>query len=250
MRPRRSVHVLAQLEQRRFDELALSFYAPVQRGAGQAYFSAQLKDLVRAGEHKLDQREVAGIRRELPRVVAALSKQRFESASIAVFSGEGLLSIWRLPDPERARIAVAPGLDLAPIRRQLHGHPPALAVVLDKQVARFYGVVLAEIEELERREGIAISRHHQGGWSATGLQRREDEHMRLNEAAVAETIDRLVARDGYERLVLAGPPEALSELRRHLGESARVLLTGAGALPAYADGNELRRGVFDLLKAS
>jgi hypothetical protein len=174
-------------------------------------------------------------------VLSTLEKHRFDCPAVAVFScwPRGLARIWRMVDPVPGRIAVADALDLAPIRLQLFQHPPALAAVTDRHRARLYGLVLGEIAEVGQMEGKPIRRHKQGGWSATALQRREDEHARWHMADVAGVVADLLYGGGYRRLILGGPKDARAELKGRLGTPTLKLLAAEGAVPLYASGNEL-----------
>jgi hypothetical protein len=232
---------LAELAALRFPELALSAYLPTDPGAGRGYYRTLLDDLARADLHKLSGRERSALEREARAVVEALEKHRFDCPAVAVFSSRPhrLLRIWRLVEPLPGRLAVADVLDLAPIRLQLFEHQPALAVIVDKFHARLYALVLDELVEVGQVEGIPIRRHRQGGWSATGLQRRQDEHARGNLNEVAAAVAGLLKRDGYRRLILAGPPEARSALKGLLPAGALTLLAAEGSIPMYASGNEL-----------
>lgn len=231
------------LDELRFPELALSAYLPTDPGAGRNYYRALLEGLARAEFHKLSEAERAAVDRELPRLLVALEKRRFDCPAVALFSCQprGFLRIWRLAEPVPGRLGVAENLTLAPIRLQLYERPPALAALVDKHEARLYGLVLDELTELRHLEGTPIRRHKQGGWSATGLQRRQDEHARANLDEVAGVVARLLERDGYRRLILAGPPEARAELRSRLPARALKLVAAEGSVPMYATGNELVR---------
>jgi Bacterial archaeo-eukaryotic release factor family 10 len=238
-------HALTALAELRFRELALSAYLPTDRGAGHGYYRALLDDLVRPDLHELSGVERAALERELPIVLAALDKRRFACPAVAVFScsPHGFLRFVRMGEPLPGRIAVAEELDLAPIRRQLFEHPPALVAVADKRHARLYALVLGELDEVASVEGLPIRRHRQrggpGGRSAASLQRREDEHTRWNLAEVATAVTGLLEGDDYGRLVLAGPREARAQLRRLLAAPALSMLTNEGSVPMYASGNEL-----------
>ena len=232
---------LAQLAGMRFPELALSIYLPTDQGAGRNYYRALLDDLARSDLHKLMEKERTALRRELPVVLAALEKRRFGCPALAVFScrPRQFIRTWRMAEPVSGRLAVADQLDLAPIRLQLFEHPPALAAIIDKRRARLYSLVLDELTEVDHLEGIPIHRHKQGGWSATALQRREDEHTRWNLREVAAAIAGQLEPGGYGRLILAGPQEARTELKELLPERALQLLTTEGTIPLYSTGNEL-----------
>jgi hypothetical protein len=236
-----SLQALRSLADMRFPELALSAYLPTDARAGHQYYSSLLEDLVRAILPRLTETEWTALERELPDVRAVLAKRRFDCPAVAVFScrPHGLLRIWRLVEPAPARIAVADRLELAPIRRQLLEHPPALAAVVDKRQARLYAMVLDELTEVAHLEGMPIRRHKQGGRSAAALQRRQDEHARWNLGEVAGTVASLLGHDGYGRLILAGPREARAALKASLPAFAMRLLAADGPVPLYAHGNEL-----------
>ncbi len=248
--PARSLGGLNTLEGRRFPELALSAYLPTDGPPGSRRYWALLQDLARAEAHKLDGRERNALERELPVLASALDKHRFACPAVAVFSCApgGLLRMWRLSDAVPGRIAVADWLDLAPIRQQLFERPPALAVVVDKRDAKLFGLVLGELIELAVVQGVPISRHHQGGWSATAYQRREDEHARQNLGHVAETVAGLLEHDGYRSLVLGGPTEARAELKALLPPAARRLVAGEGAVPMRVSHNELAQRLAGLYR--
>lgn len=239
-----TVDRLAELERMRFPDLALSAYLSTDAGAGHAHYRVRLQDLSRALEHKLDRRERAALRRELPLAVAALEKQRFDSPTVGVFvHAPDMAELWRLPLEVPDRLLVAPYLDLAPIRAQLFARPPAIAAVIDKNQARLYSVVLGEISEVATLEGVHINHHRQAGTSSPTLQRREDEHATWNLARVARVLAGLVASGPYRRLILAGPPEARARLKQHLPSRTLRLVAVEAAIPVHARGSEVVRRV-------
>lgn len=236
-----SRRVLEGLEKQRFPQLALSAYLPTASGGGHSYYRALLEDLARPMLPGLEPEAGKALERELALVQAALEKHRFDSPALAVFScgPSHFLRLWRLSDPLRGRLTLAEGLDLAPVRRQLLERPPALAAVVDKQEGRLFTLILHELREVVQLEGWHINHHKQGGWSAASWQRREDEHARSNLGQVAEALVGLVRRDGYRRLILAGPPEARAQLAAQLPPYARRLLVAQGTVPVRAAWNDL-----------
>jgi hypothetical protein len=236
-----SLRALEALEHRRFPQLALSAYLPTGTGGGHFYYRALLEDLARPALPGLSPREATALARERARVEAALEKHRFYSPAVAVFSSapSRFLRLWHLSGSTPGRLTLAERLDLAPLRHQLVERPPSLAAVVDKHEARLFAVTLDELRELGQLEGLPINHHKQGGWSAASFQRREHEHARWNLGQVARALVGLQRRDGYRRLILAGPPEARAQLRALLPASARRFLVAEGTAPLHAAWNDL-----------
>jgi Bacterial archaeo-eukaryotic release factor family 10 len=238
-----SLRALEALEHRRFPQLAISAYLPTDAGGGHFYYRALLEDLARPLLPGLSPGEARAMARERARVETALEKHRFGSPAVAVFSSapSRFLRLWRLSESTAGRLTLAERLDLAPLRRQLLERPPSLAAVVDKREVRLFAVALDELRELGQLEGLPINHHRQGGWSAASYQRREDEHARWNLGQVARSLERLLLRGGYRRLILAGPPEARAQLRALLSAPARRLLVAEGTAPVHAGWNDLAR---------
>ncbi|HZU17381.1 MAG TPA: Vms1/Ankzf1 family peptidyl-tRNA hydrolase [Candidatus Dormibacteraeota bacterium] len=186
---------------------------------------------------------------ELEGVIAELEQRHFECPGLAVFSCRslGIFQLWRLPEPVPPRLAWAGWFDLEPIRAQLERRPPTLIVVVDKEGARVFSAVLDQTEELLNLEGIEVSRHRQGGWSAADFQRHEDEQARANLASAARAVERLLDRGFHRRLVLAGPPEARAELERLLSPRARAAVALRGRAERRIEGVDLHRSLRRLL---
>ncbi len=237
------VDPFAELETAVFKRPVLSLYLPLPRGRPNW---RALVDHVLEAEFENPPQELV---EELQEVVAELGRRHFECPALAVFSSRllGIFRLWRLPDPVLPRLAWAGWFDLEPIRAQLERRPPALVVVADKEGARVFSAVLDQIEELLDLEGVEVSRHRQGGWSAADFQRHEDEQARANLKNTARAVGRFLERGFYRRLILVGPPEAQAELERLLSPRARAMVTLRGRLGRRAEGVDLHRSLRQLL---
>lgn len=123
----------------------------------------------------------------------------------------GFFHLGRLPPEIDSELRNGPRLHLAPIRRILELHPPALVVVADKERLRLFISVLTEIHQVAEDEGAPVDRHRQGGWSAIARQRREDVRVHSNLAMTGELLSH-VDQEFFRRIYLAGPPQARGEL--------------------------------------
>lgn len=226
------------LEKGIYPQLALSLYLPAPPDLGYSPTNpgrvfAQLARDLRAGAS--DPEVSRALRRERPRVEGYLrSRQAAPGLALAVFAYQPyeLLAGWALPRDEPPLLRLDTALHLEPIRRQLAQQPPALVVAADKEQARIFRVLLGEVDELVSLSGRPVKHHHQGGWSALGHQRREEQHARVNLAAAARW---LAAQDYafYRRVHLAGPEEARTQLRALLPRPVRERLAPELSLSLY-----------------
>jgi hypothetical protein len=241
----------ADLQAMSFPALALSAYLAAGAGAAfdPGYHHAALKELARQTEAVLGEAELAALRRELPEALAYLDLLHPPPGlALGLFccSPAGLLRLWRLPPEIETELRIGSRLHLAPVRRLLQLHPPALVVVADKERVRIFTSVLTEVEELAEEVGEPVDRHRQGGWSATSYQRREDLHARSNLKVAGELLSR-ADRNFFQRIYLAGPPEARAELRRLLPRDAARRVAGELHLPTYLATAELAHRLRELL---
>jgi len=233
----------AGLEAAVFERPVLSLCLPLPRG--RPNWRALVDQVVEA-EFENPPGELA---EELEGVIADLEQRHFECSGLAIFSSRplGIFQLWRLPEPVPPRLAWMNWFDLEPIRAQLERRPPTLIALVDKEGARLFSAVLDQTEELLAVEGVEVSRHRQGGWSAADFQRHEDEQARANLASAARAVERLLSRGFHRRLVLAGPPEARAELERLLSPRARATVTLRGHAERRIEGADLRRSLRRLL---
>jgi len=176
------------------------------------------EDLVkeaRAGEEASARRE---LEREVARVQAWIESHEPTGKGLAVFSCEprGLWQAYslavRIPD----HLAFDDKPDVAPLLELLDEHERYAVALVDKEKARLFSVFLGGIEESESWKDFVPGKHDQGGVSQAHYQGHHEVHVHWHLKRVAQHLAELLRRRQFDRLILAGPEEATSELRRLL----------------------------------
>src|SRR5205823_11080890 len=109
-----------------------------------SYYSALLKDVERSLLEGRNETTESRIRSELARVRNFIDEVRPPGLGLAVFSclPDALFEAVRLPDDVATRGHFGPRFDLTPLERQLADHPPGVVVLVEKDQARLFAVVL------------------------------------------------------------------------------------------------------------
>ncbi len=207
----------------------LSVYFPIRPQTYDGrFYDTEFKRIVDKHWHKLSDEDRKVVDRELPRIKAQLSVVRpVECPFMAAFADEpkGLLRLIRLPEETEERFEVDPPL-LAPLELMLRKHPPSLIVVVHKEQAQTFASILDEVIPQHHIEGVNVKHIKSGGNKNPQLQRREENRVKANLAAVVRLIDREVSAVSYKRLYLAGPDEAVAELEKLLPPSLKKIISG------------------------
>jgi peptide subunit release factor 1 (eRF1) len=166
-------------------------------------------------------------------VQAWLDSQTPRGKGLAVFSC-GPRGLWRV---EFFAVRVMDHLafedkpDVAPLLRLLDEYERYAVALVDRERARLFVVFAGEIEAAQdfRDHGLAAV-------SARRDERHHEAHVYEHLKRVAQRLVELYRRRRFDRLILAGPEEATSELRRVLPRALahRVVAT----IPAEIDAGE------------
>jgi release factor family 10 len=227
----------------------LSVYFPIRPGTYDGkFYDMELKRIVEKHKHKLSDEDREVVDREIPRIKAQLSVVRpVECPFMAAFADEpkGVLRLIRLPEEGEERLEVDPPL-LAPLELLLRKHPPSLIVIVDKERAQTFASILDEVIPQHHFEGAPVKHIRSGGNKNASLQRKEENRVKSNMAAVVRIIDREVSAVSYKRLYLAGTAEAVAELEELLPPSLKKIV--AGKLSASLVGRTVGELEVDLRK--
>jgi hypothetical protein len=199
------------------------------------FYDMELKRIVERHARKLSDEDRKVVDREIPRIKAQLAVVRpVACPSMAAFADEpkGLLRLIRLPEETEDRLEVDPPL-LAPLELMLRKYPPSLIVVVHKEQAQTFASILDEMIPQHHIDGATVKHIRSGGNKNPSLQRREENRVKSNMAAVVRLIDREVSAVSYKRLYVAGPDEAVAELEKLLPPSLKKII--AGRLSASLD---------------
>jgi peptide chain release factor subunit 1 len=160
---------------------------------------------------------------------------------LALFScsAAGLWEAVPVPQGVRDRIVAAPRPDVLPLEAIVEMAETFCTVIVDREKARILVSSLGEIEEVSKILDEVPGRHDQGGWAQRRLQRHIEDHVQRHMKHVADALLRLHQRRGFDRLVLAGPEEAVAELERELHDYVRRTIAEQATLSMAASTDEV-----------
>lgn len=223
-------------------DLVLSAYLNLtpDRQIGRTYEVA-FNDLVKELREQLDETARAALDREAERVRGYLEAERPRGMGLALFSctPRGLWEVIFLPVVVAESVHLGQRPYIGPLLDVLDEFERYAVALVDKERARLFTVYLGEIEEHEQVFDLVPGKHDQGGWSQANYQRHHEAHVYWHLKRVAAELSLLLRRRPFDRLVLAGPEEATSELRRILPRALQTRLVGTFPAELFASEREI-----------
>jgi peptide chain release factor subunit 1 len=218
-----------------------------ERRAGRTW-AIVLKDLARAAREGLDKGERSLLDAEVERVRSWLDDVAPGGRSVVVFScsSRGLWETYRLPAVERDELTFQSTPHLAPLIDIVEEHERYAVAVVDKERARLFTVFMAQIEQTEAFEDDVPGKHEQGGFSQLKYQRDHEKHVLWHLKRVVEELTRLHERKSFDRLIVAGPPEATSELRKLLPYDLSTRLVDVVPIEAAASNSQILEATLEI----
>ena len=166
---------------------------------------------------------------------------------LALFaSGPDYLSAIPLPYPPTEHVAWGARAEIGPLVAALDEYERIGVALFDKERARLFTVFLGEIEEQQTIEDEVPGKQATGGWFAlaqTRYARHHEEHVRRHVDRTIGALMSLQRAHPFDRLLLAGPDEALATLRHHLPRPLRARLGGTLTLELFASDADVVRAV-------
>ncbi len=202
------------------------------------------EDLYRAKRPHIPEEERARFDKAAARATEILQGEEPGRFGVAVYTSA---------DPDWAFVVALP---VRPIERLVWNAKPEIDPLLeavdegertavlffDKERARLFVIALGEIEE---RQGVfdeVPGKQKTGDWFALSQKRYERHHedhvLRHLHRSLAVLMDELNRRP-FDRLFVAGPPEALSMLMHHLPRPLRLRYSGTLELEWFAPDSEI-----------
>lgn len=126
--------------------------------------------------------------------------------------------------PERVVVGERPYL--VPLEALVEGFETMCVALVDRERARVFISAVDRIEEVSDMLDEVPGWHDQGGWAQARFQRHIRDHIQRHLKHAAEVLLRLMQRGRYDRLVLAGPDEAVADLERELHDYVRRTIVG------------------------
>ncbi len=209
-------------------------------------FEVSLKDMLRSIETRLNQQELRSFSADAARVRRFVSGLELEGKGLILFCDDSENFFWsreiRAPVRNNARWSETPYI--VPLLEILDEYERYGVILVDKAHARLFTVFIGEIEE--HQEVLApdfVSRIKTSGTdhllSETRFQHQADTHVHRYLKDVAERLEKLVDQYGFDRLLLAGPVEATSELHHLLSKRLRNRIVERFSLPTKASARQV-----------
>lgn len=144
--------------------------------------------------------------------------------------------------PDRVDWSEAP--ELATIQTLLDDLERVAVLLFDKERARIFSIFLGDVETHLEFEDEVPGKQKTGGWFAlaqTRFERHHEDHVLRHASRAAASLSELLRRRPFDRLFLAGPPEALALLRQRLPRRLRSRLAGTLSLELFASDADVRQ---------
>ncbi len=221
MLTRHQVERLSAFQSDRFP--VVSFYLYIDKPTpGEDRYMIRLKNLFNQVEplrQEMNTEQADSLARDLDRIRTFVREQAMQGArGVAIFanSGAGLWETFVFPYRVANHIAVGPTPYVKPLFRVLERYQPVCTVLIGKGRARIFLLDGDEIEECTDIFGAVPKRHDQGGWAQARLQRHHDERVAQHLKQTAEALLTLYQEGNFQRLLIGGTEELVSQFRTHL----------------------------------
>jgi peptide chain release factor subunit 1 len=154
------------------------------------------------------QRAAALLERDLPTEGA-------QSVAVFASNASGLFEVLALPRPVPSRVAIGRSPLVAPLARLERRERWCVALV-SRRDARIFRGSPESLREVEQIHDVVFGQHDQGGWSQAryqrGIEKEKDDHLRNT----AEALMKHFKRRPFQRLILGGPREVVSDFESKL----------------------------------
>jgi hypothetical protein len=236
---------LAHLRTAPFGQRVLSAYLDTspRRVVRQAYLLA-FRDGCKALRANLPQDESAlfeAAATHIERYLTEEFQQHQHGLALFAAENESLVAVG-LPEAPLEDVAWSERPEIGPLEQLLDDYERIAVVLFDKERTRLFTVFLGAIESQQSFADDVPGKQATGGW--LGLQqarfaRHHEDHVRRHAERTVRTLMEVLRTRTFDRLLLAGPDEALAVLRRELTRPLRARLAGVLDLELFADEAEV-----------
>ena len=171
----------------------------------------------------------------------------WQSRGLAIFSsGEDLWKVIPLPIPVRTQVLFADKPYVRVLTDVIDRFSRYSVALADRESVRLFSVAWGRIQSETESFGEELKRHKQGGWSAAGYQRHEDNLALRNLRHAVEVIQAFTQKAGSGRLMLGGSQEALSLVKDLLPKPLLDQVIGEFVVDMAASPNEVLSRSLDI----
>jgi peptide chain release factor subunit 1 len=163
---------------------------------------------------------------------------------LALFAAESPAYFRAVPLPRVPREEVVWDMHphIAPLQAVLDDFERFAIVLFDKSRARLFTIYLGEVETELAVDDYVPGKQATGGWyglAQTRYSRHHEDHVRRHVEHTIATLMVLLRGRPFDRLLLAGPDEALAFLMRDLPRPLRARFVGTIGLELFASSSEI-----------
>lgn len=201
-------------------------------------FEVVLQDMLREIRQKLDKEARQEFDADAERVRQFVEQYRDVKRGLVIFCDASETLLWHRELNVRVRNGARwdETPSVRPLIEMLDEYERYAVVLTDRKQARFFTIFLGEIEEHSQAEApLDVTRINAIGTdhieSQMTIQHKADQHAHLHLKNVAELTARRANVREFDRLILAGPEEATSELLGLLPKALRSKVVRQIALP-------------------
>jgi peptide chain release factor subunit 1 len=186
------------------------------------------KDLLKDLEARLSETDRALLEPEAQRVREYLQEVEPKGKGLALFASQprNLWVIFNLPTPVPDYATFESTPYLRPLLAALDEHEQYGVLVVDKRRSRLFRVFLDQIAEEGHHKDYVLSKHDQGGWSQANYQRHHEAHVHWHLKHAMDLLLAVHRQQPFDRIILAGTEEPLSELRTLVPKGLRDRIVG------------------------
>ena len=237
---RERIETLATFDARGARVLSLLLDLDPARQIRRSYLIA-FDDLVKEARERLEQPAREAFLREAARVRTWLENEKPRGKGLALFSCEPR-DLWqahflqiRLED----HLEFGPAPDVAPLIEVMDEYESYALALVDKVKARLFVVFMGEIEETDAFEDLMTSERDRSGGAQVRSQGHREAHIHRHLKRVAQRLSELLGRRRFDRLIVAGPEETTSDLRRILPRPLAHRLVAVIPAEMFASAHDL-----------
>ncbi len=203
----------------------------------------ELKNLLRLGQEEMakwPEEYHVPLALYLARIEETAEEERGgRSRGLAIFAGENLWQVYRLPVPPGNRIVIDRMPYVKPLIHLYRGHPRYCTVLVDKERARLFLIQMGEIQDYSMVLDEVPKHHEQGGWAQARLQRRHEDAVMHHLKRAAELTFEFFQRERFDYLLLGGTEELTSAFYERLHTYLQERVVAVFPIATTASGAEV-----------